>query len=35
MAHNPKKYPEPESFRPGRFLNPDDTLNADTVPFDI
>ncbi|KAG0708511.1 cytochrome P450 [Suillus ampliporus] len=25
MAHNPKKYPDPESFRPDRFLNPDGT----------
>jgi len=33
MAHNPKKYLEPESFCPDRFLNPDGTLNDDTVPW--
>ncbi|OJA16802.1 hypothetical protein AZE42_13606, partial [Rhizopogon vesiculosus] len=33
MAHNPEKYPEPESFCPDRFLTPDGTLNDDTVPW--
>ncbi|KAG1727776.1 cytochrome P450 [Suillus paluster] len=33
MAHNPKKYPDPESFLPDRFLNPDGTLNDDTLPW--
>jgi cytochrome P450 len=33
MAHNPKKYPEPESFRPDRFLKHDGTLNDDILPW--
>ncbi|OAX34999.1 cytochrome P450 [Rhizopogon vinicolor AM-OR11-026] len=33
MAHNPKKYPEPESFCPDRFLNRDGSLNDDAIPW--
>ncbi|KAI0059643.1 cytochrome P450 [Artomyces pyxidatus] len=31
MLHNPEDYPDPESFKPDRFLTPDGTLNKDEV----
>ncbi|EJF55426.1 hypothetical protein DICSQDRAFT_74043, partial [Dichomitus squalens LYAD-421 SS1] len=29
MLHDPAEYPEPETFRPERFLNADGSLNSD------
>ena len=29
MTHNEKKYPDPEEFKPERFLTPEGTLNDD------
>ncbi|KAA1476680.1 cytochrome P450-like protein [Dentipellis sp. KUC8613] len=31
MARDPDEYPEPESFKPERFIKPDETLNDDNV----
>ncbi|KAI0310501.1 CyP450 monooxygenase [Amylostereum chailletii] len=31
ILHNPDVYPDPENFKPERFLNVDGTLNADEV----
>ena len=31
VLHNPATYPEPDSFRPERFINPDGSLHDDPV----
>ena len=31
VLHNPVTYPEPDSFRPERFINPDGSLRDDPV----
>lgn len=31
MLHDPANYPEPQLFKPERFLKPDGTLNPDIL----
>ena len=31
ILHDPERYPEPDVFKPERFLNPDGTLQDDPV----
>ncbi|KAA1476670.1 cytochrome P450 [Dentipellis sp. KUC8613] len=33
MTRNPVEYPDPESFNPGRFIQPDGTLNDDDMRY--
>ncbi|OAX37267.1 hypothetical protein K503DRAFT_693612, partial [Rhizopogon vinicolor AM-OR11-026] len=35
MTHDEQKYPNPDEFKPERFLHEDGSLTSDTMPLDF